>query len=113
MGNKLTAAALGGLMIGFLAILRAIPGVGPFFACCGCLSTIVGGALAAALYIKRSPVRVRNGEGAMVGALAGMVGGLIQLFIVTPIQYFTGNYSFEFKNHGRQVESPMRRSLSS
>jgi hypothetical protein len=95
MKDKLLAAVFGGLLIGFVGILRAIPGVGSYLTCCGCLATITGGALATAIYARRSPVRVTTGDGASVGALSGMIAGLIHFFMVTPLTYFTGNYTVD------------------
>lgn len=102
--KKLSSAAIGGILIGLFDVLRAIPGLGLYLTCCGCLVTLAGGALASGLYVKRSETPVRGGEGASVGALAGVIGGLIQLFFATPIEYFTGNYTIDFKSSGRQVE---------
>lgn len=96
MKDKLPAAIFGGLLIGFVGILRAIPGVGSYLACCGCLATLTGGALATLIYVKRSQVQVTAGGGASVGAFSGMIAGLIHFFMVTPITYFTGNYTVDF-----------------
>jgi len=80
MTSKLKPALLGGLIVGLLSAI-------PFINYCCCIWGIGGGALAGMLYIKSSPVPVRPGEGAMVGALAGVVGALIYLFIGVPIAY--------------------------
>jgi hypothetical protein len=57
------------------------------------------------LYIKDAPVRVTTGDGAIVGALAGLVGGLIYLIIGIPIAYFYGAAAMEeaFRNSGLQM----------
>jgi hypothetical protein len=83
MNNKLKPALLGGLIVGFLSAI-------PFINYCCCIWSIGGGVLAAYLYIKSSPVPVSMGEGAMVGGLAGVVGGIIYLVIGLPIAILFG-----------------------
>lgn len=71
--NKLQPALVGGLIAGLLSVVPVV-GIG----CC--LWGLVGGAVAAYMLIKRSPVfRVTNGEGAIVGLYAGAIGSLIML----------------------------------
>ena len=83
MNNKLKPALLGGLIVGLLSAI-------PFINYCCCIWGIGGGVLAAYLYIKSSPIPVSMGEGAMVGALAGVVGGIIYLVIGLPIVILFG-----------------------
>ena len=83
MNNKLKPALLGGLIVGVLSAI-------PFINYCCCIWSIGGGALAAFLYIKSSPVPVKMGDGAMVGGLAGVVGGIIYLVIGLPIALLFG-----------------------
>ena len=87
MNNKLKPALLGGLIVGiFSAVHSLIPIVG---VCC-CIWSIVGGVVAALIYIKGSPTPVQMGEGAMVGGLAGVVGGIIYVVIYLPIALLWG-----------------------
>ncbi len=88
--NKLKPALLGGLVVGLLSSI-------PFVNYCCCIWGIGGGALAGFLYIKGSPTPVSTGEGAMVGGLAGIVGGLIYLVLGIPIAYLVagGGAAFE------------------
>ena len=79
--NKLKPALLGGLIVGLLSAI-------PFINYCCCIWGIGGGALAGFLYIKESPTRIGPGDGAMIGALAGVVGAIIYLIIGVPIAYF-------------------------
>ncbi len=79
--NKLKPALLGGLIVG---LLSAIPVVNY---CC-CIWGIGGGALAGFLYIKWSPTPVRPGDGAIIGALAGLIGAVIYFMIGVPVAYF-------------------------
>jgi hypothetical protein len=83
MNNKLKPALLGGLIVGVLSAI-------PFINYCCCIWSIGGGALAAYLYIKSSPVPVSMGDGAMTGALAGVVGGIIYLILGLPIAILFG-----------------------
>jgi hypothetical protein len=83
MNNKLKPALLGGLIVGILSAI-------PFINYCCCIWSIGGGALAAYLYIQSSPVPVKMGDGAMVGGLAGVCGGVIYFIIGLPIALVFG-----------------------
>ena len=87
MNNKLKPALLGGLIVG---ILSAIHSLIPIVSLCCCIWSIIGGALAAFMYIKSSPTPVQMGEGAMVGGLAGVVGGILYIIIYLPIALLWG-----------------------
>jgi hypothetical protein len=80
MNNKMKPALLGGLIVGILSAI-------PFVNYCCCIWGIGGGALATYLYIKGSAVPVRPGDGATIGGLAGVFGGLIYLVIGIPLAY--------------------------
>ena len=88
--NKLKPALLGGLVVGLLSAI-------PFVNYCCCIWGIGGGLLAGFIYIKGSPTQVSTGEGAMVGGLAGVVGGIIYLIIGVPLAYLIagGGPAFE------------------
>ena len=80
--DKRQPVIIGGLVMG---VLSAIPFVSLGNVCC-CLWIVLGGALAAYLLIKRSPVLpVTTGDGAMVGVLAGAVGAAVTLVIGVPL----------------------------
>jgi len=81
MNDKLKPAIIGGLVVG---LLSAIPFVNLLNICC-CLWAILGGALASHLFIKASPTPVKPGDGAVLGVLAGVVGGLIYLVVGIPL----------------------------
>jgi hypothetical protein len=87
MNNKLKPALLGGLVVGLLSGVLSIVPIANY--CC-CLWSLAGGALAAFIYIKGSPVPVKIGDGAMVGALAGVFGGIIYLIINLPLTLLIG-----------------------
>ncbi|HJQ24632.1 MAG TPA: hypothetical protein VKA60_12005 [Blastocatellia bacterium] len=80
--NKQQPAIIGGLVMG---LLTSIPVVNLGNFCC-CLWLLLGGALAARLLIKRSPVwPVSSGDGATTGAIAGAVGAGVYLLIGVPL----------------------------
>jgi uncharacterized membrane protein YeaQ/YmgE (transglycosylase-associated protein family) len=81
--SKLLPAIIGGLIVGFCTIGSSFI---PFANLCCCIWSIIGGAVAAYILIKRSPtLRVSNGEGALTGLLAGVVGSLIFLVVSVPL----------------------------
>ncbi len=86
MDNKLKPAVIGGVVLG---ILSAIPFVNFVNICC-CLWAILGGMLAAHLYVKNSPTPASAGDGAIVGAIAGAVGAVISLIIGIPLSIVSG-----------------------
>ena len=69
------SAALGGLFIG---VLSALPIIGMANCCC-CLWVVSGGALAAYLQVQQENRTLTAGEGAGVGALAGVIGAFVWL----------------------------------
>src|SRR5258708_37856227 len=86
MNNKLKPALIGGVLLG---LLSAIPVVNLVNVCC-CLWALIGGLLASYLYIKNSPVPASAGDGAILGALAGLVGAVIVVVIGIPISIIAG-----------------------
>ncbi len=81
MNNKIKAAAIGGVVLG---LLSAIPFVNWVNFCC-CLWAILGGMLAANLYVKNSAIPATAGDGAVLGAIAGVIGSLIFLVLGIPL----------------------------
>src|ERR1044072_3191111 len=100
MNNKLKPALLGGLIVGVLSAI-------PFINYCCCIWSIGGGALAAYLYIKSSPVPVGTGDGAMVGGLAGVVGGIIYLILGLPIALVFGMAAMQDSLNRSGVDLPI------
>ena len=86
MNNKLKPALIGGVVLGLLSV---IPFVSALNVCC-CLWAILGGMLATFLYVKGSPTPATPGDGAVLGALAGVVGGFISLILGIPISMAMG-----------------------
>ncbi len=87
MENKLKPALIGGVVLG---VLSAIPFVNLGNLCC-CGWAVLGGGLAAYLYIKQSPVPVSKAEGAMLGLMAGLIGTVIAWVIGIPLGLIIGD----------------------
>ncbi len=82
MNTRVKSALIGG---GVLGIASCLPYIGLVNAAC-CALYIAGGVLATYLYMKEQPptAKAPYGEGAMVGLLAGVFGG-ITVAIVTSV----------------------------
>lgn len=87
MNNKLKPALLGGLLVGLPSAVLSLVPVANW--CC-CLFSIAGGVLAGFLYIKSSQTPASVGDGAIVGGLAGVVGGIVYLIIALPMALIFG-----------------------
>jgi hypothetical protein len=87
MDNKVKPAVIGGVVLG---ILSAIPFVNFVNVCC-CLWAILGGMLAAHLYVKNSTKPATAGDGAIVGAIAGAIGAVISLVVGIPLSIVSGS----------------------
>jgi hypothetical protein len=82
--SKVVPALVGGLTLG---VLSSIPLVN--LGNCCCLWILLGGVIAAYMLVKRSPVMpIQTGDGAGVGALAGLIGSLVYLGLGLPISLF-------------------------
>ena len=92
MSNRLRSAIIGGVVIG---LLSGIPYVRLGNVIC-CLWVILGGAFAAYLYIKKSPVPVNAGEGALIGAIAGAIGMVVEIVVGLPLTILTGYPELRF-----------------
>lgn len=112
MNNKLKPALIGGVLLGLLSV---IPFVNAVNICC-CLWAILGGMLASYLYVKNSPTPASAGDGAILGAIAGLIGAAISLVLGIPISYAMGptmrNLMLSMlENVDRQQAEAMRRQL--
>jgi predicted lipid-binding transport protein (Tim44 family) len=87
--GKFVPGLIGGVVAGVLCLFADFLPSGPFviisFFCI--VWAIIGGAVAAKLYINRSSTPVQSGEGAVVGMVAGAFGALIYLALDTTIAY--------------------------
>lgn len=91
MTNKLKPVLIAGPALGLLLVITVLVSAVPFLkliGCCNCLWPIAGGAVATMLYVKGSLTPASILDGAVLGALAGVIGGLIYLIIGLPISYF-------------------------
>ncbi|HEY9401964.1 MAG TPA: hypothetical protein VIQ24_04685 [Pyrinomonadaceae bacterium] len=91
MTDKTRAALIGGVTLGLLCAIPPIS-FGNLFCCAW---VIGGGALASYLYVRRSETAVLMGEGAEVGALAGLIGAVITFVIAIPLSLILGDSSNE------------------
>lgn len=92
MNDRLRSAVIGGVVIG---LLSGIPYVRLGNVIC-CLWVILGGAFAAYLYIKKSPTPVNAGEGALIGAIAGAIGMVVEIIVGLPLTILTGYPELKF-----------------
>ena len=83
MNDKIKPALIGGVILG---ILSALPAVNT---CC-CIWALVGGIIAANIYIKASPNPVTPADGAILGAMAGAIGVVLIFIIGIPLQLIFG-----------------------
>lgn len=88
MAGRLQPAFWGGLFIGVLSALPVI-NLGN---CCCCLWVVVGGALATYLRQQNTPMQVTASEGALVGLMAGAIGGVIWVMLAIPLQMMTAGF---------------------
>jgi len=86
MQSRLQPAVIGGVVIGVLSALPLISAGN----CCCCLWIIGGGAVAAYLMQQHQTAPITVGDGAAVGAMAGLVGAVVQLVIAIPVHLVAG-----------------------
>ncbi|HZI81372.1 MAG TPA: hypothetical protein VFD69_17750 [Vicinamibacterales bacterium] len=107
------SASLGGLFIG---VLSALPIVGAANCCC-CLWVVSGGALAAYLQVQQENRTLTGGEGAAVGALAGVIGAFVWLPLVVMIAVVMGPlqqaFLEELARNARDISPEAREILES
>jgi hypothetical protein len=88
MSERLQPALWGGVFIG---VLSALPLVNAGNCCC-CLWVLVGGALAAYLRQQNNPYQIDAAEGAIVGLMAGAIGGVVYTLLSIPFQMLAGPF---------------------
>ena len=103
--GKLLPALVGGLIVGLGTIGGSFI---PFANLCCCLWAVIGGGVAAYMLIKRSPtLRVRTGDGATAGLLAGIVGSFIFLVIALPFMLMSWDaVTAEMLARGKAMSDP-------
>jgi hypothetical protein len=77
----LQPAVVGGLVMG---VLSALPLISAGNICC-CLWVISGGVVAAYVLQQNQPTPITQGDGALVGLLAGLIGAAVHLVLSIPI----------------------------
>jgi len=82
---RLQPAFYGGLFIGVLSALPLVS-VGN---CCCCLWVIAGGVLATYLRQQNTPYEVPASEGALLGLMAGAIGGVVAAILSIPMAAMT------------------------
>lgn len=78
---------LGGALIAIGLITALLPPL-RLLGCCACLLPIGAGLLAVNQSVAKSSAALSIGDGAILGIIAGAVGGLVNLIIGVPITYF-------------------------
>ncbi len=95
-------------------MLSALPVVGAANCCC-CLWIVSGGALAAYLQVQQENRTLTGGEGAAVGALAGVIGAFVWLPIVAMVAVVLGPFQEamieEFVRNARDMPPEAREVL--
>ena len=81
--SKAQPALIGGLVTG---VLSALPIISAGNLCC-CLWIISGGVVAAYVLQQNQPAPIDQGDAALVGLLAGLVGALVYLILSIPITF--------------------------
>jgi hypothetical protein len=84
-------ALVGGIIAGMLSVIPLV-NLGN---CCFCAWLLVGGAVAAKMMINRAPRPVRSGEGAQVGAVAGLIAAGIYSVISLALAVFKVGQRFQ------------------
>jgi hypothetical protein len=109
--SKFVPGLIGGIVTGILALFAGFLPVTAFMGVSLlCIFwSLVGGAVAAKLYVGRSPVPVRTGEGAVVGVVAGAFGALIYLTLDTIIAYAIQAHDIEvfYRGQGQNITGGM------
>ena len=101
MNEKLKPALIGGLVACILSVI-------PIVATCSCLWSIGGGVLAGFLYIPKAPAPVTVGEGAILGAMAGVVQAAVRIIIGIPLSYaMAANMGLEEQLERMNVQLPV------
>ncbi|HEV8130974.1 MAG TPA: hypothetical protein VGQ81_06965 [Acidobacteriota bacterium] len=80
--KMMTPAIIGGIVLAGGSVLPIIKALN----CLCCAWLVAGGATAAYLYIRESPQKVTTGDGAILGALAGVTGSLFHTVLAIPFR---------------------------
>jgi hypothetical protein len=86
MQSRLQPAIIGGVFIGVLSALPLISAGN----CCCCLWVIGGGVIAAYLLQQHQAAPITVGDGAGIGAMAGLIGAVVQFVVSIPVHLVAG-----------------------
>jgi hypothetical protein len=84
-------ALFGGVIAGILSVIPIVSWAN----CCFCAWLLIGGAIAAKMLINRTPRPIRSGEGAQVGAMAGLIAAGVYSLITFAIVVFSIGQGFQ------------------
>lgn len=91
MSGKYQPAIIAGVVLGVvLIVIGLVTSFLPalwWLGCCACLLPVGAGMFAANQYVARSEASVQIGDGAILGAISGAVGSLLNLVVGLPISY--------------------------
>lgn len=104
--SKLQPAVLGGVFIG---VLSALPFVS--LGNCCCLWVIGGGVLAAWLLQQNQSLPIENGDAALVGLYAGLIGAVVALVVQIPLTLALGPMQEEMIRQWAQRSGEMPEEL--
>ena len=93
-------ALFGGLIAGILSVIPIVSLIN----CCFCAWLLVGGAVAAKMLINRTPRPIKSGEGAQVGAIAGVIAAGVYFFISLALIVFGVGLKFQQRMFERIAE---------
>jgi hypothetical protein len=114
MSSKMQSAVMAGGILGlvtiFIGVVSALAPALNLLGCCACLLPIGAGMFAVQDYVSKSPTPVQIADGAIFGAIAGLVGGVMYLIIGAPLAYFINAASLEAQLaelRGRGMDIPV------
>lgn len=99
MSSKIQTAITAGVLLGVVLIViglltALVPALSPL-GCCACLVPIGAGIYAVRGYVTKSATPVQIADGAILGGIAGAVGGVLYLIIGAPLAYFINAAALE------------------
>jgi hypothetical protein len=101
MSSKMQSALTAGVLLGVaLIVIGVVSSLSPalsILGCCACLLPIGAGVFAVNKYVAGSPTPVEIADGAVLGAIAGAVGGLLYLVIGAPLSYFINSAAIQMQ----------------
>jgi hypothetical protein len=101
MSSKINSAIMPGVLLGVgLSVIGIVSALSPalsLLGCCACLLPLGAGLYAVQNYVGKSATPVQIGDGAIMGAVAGAIGGVIYLIVGAPLAYFINAAALEMQ----------------